>query len=83
MTSPSAFQVFHSGQGSQGLLGTPSKQQLDNVFDTHKDIDVVTKILEKGRYQVGEGIHGHHGNFNDVRGSAVIDSKGGRSTTGV
>ncbi|RXW23143.1 hypothetical protein EST38_g2698 [Candolleomyces aberdarensis] len=49
-----SFNVYHSAQGSQGLLNTPSNQQLDTVFGTHKDIDVVTKILKDGREQRGE-----------------------------
>ena len=28
----SAFEVFFSNQGAQGILGRPSKQQLENVF---------------------------------------------------
>ncbi|KAJ2932327.1 hypothetical protein H1R20_g4734, partial [Candolleomyces eurysporus] len=49
-----SFNIYHSAQGSQGLLNTPSNQQLDTVFGTHKDIDVVTKILKEGREQRGE-----------------------------
>lgn len=32
-------------------MGRPSKQQLDTVFGTHKDDDVVIQILEKGQMQ--------------------------------
>lgn len=32
-------------------MGRPSKQQLDTVFGTHNDTDVVTQILEKGDMQ--------------------------------
>jgi ribosome maturation protein Sdo1 len=46
-----AFEIFHTGQGTQGIMGTPSKQQLDSVFGTHKDTDVVLQILEKGTLQ--------------------------------
>ncbi|KAJ6539648.1 ribosome maturation protein [Mycena capillaripes] len=51
-----SFQVFHSSQGAQGVLGKPSNQQLDTVFETHKDVDVVTIILEKGREQGTDGV---------------------------
>ncbi|KAJ7180396.1 ribosome maturation protein [Mycena crocata] len=51
-----SFQVFHSTQGAQGVLGKPSNQQLDTIFETHKDVDVVTIILEKGREQVTDGV---------------------------
>ncbi|KAN0064158.1 hypothetical protein ACQY0O_003325 [Thecaphora frezii] len=46
-----AFQVFHSGQGAQGLLGRVSKQQLDAVFGTTKEDDAVVTVLERGQLQ--------------------------------
>ncbi|KAJ1021007.1 hypothetical protein NDA13_005635 [Ustilago tritici] len=46
-----SFDVFHTGTGAQGIMGRPSKQLLDTVFDTHKDVDVVTHILERGQLQ--------------------------------
>ncbi|KAJ6538523.1 ribosome maturation protein [Mycena vulgaris] len=51
-----SFQVFFSAQGAQGVLGKPSNQQLDTTFETHKDVDVVTIILEKGREQGTDGV---------------------------
>ena len=48
--------MFHSATGAQGKLGRPSKQQLDSVFGTHTDTDVVTAILEKGQL-VGTGTY--------------------------
>ncbi|KAF6762212.1 ribosome maturation protein [Ephemerocybe angulata] len=52
-----SFSVFHSSQGAQGLLGKPSNQQLETVFGTSKDVDVVTKILEGGREQKVNGLN--------------------------
>lgn len=46
-----SFDVFHTGQGAQGIMGRPSKQQLDTVFGSHTDTDVVLQILEKGQLQ--------------------------------
>jgi len=71
-----SFTVFHTGQGSQGILRRPSKQQLDTVFETHKDVDVVNFILTNGKEQAGEGItfSGSTGSTNMARGSA--DRKG-------
>lgn len=43
-----SFDILVTPQGNQGLMGRASKQQLDNAFGTHKDVDVVTEILEKG-----------------------------------
>jgi len=73
-----AFQVFHSTQGAQGILGKPSKQQLDTIFNTTNDIDVVTAILERGKEQSGNGFSSGTGgaNTNMTRGSFSIDSKG-------
>ncbi|KAF8213836.1 ribosome maturation protein [Mycena galopus ATCC 62051] len=51
-----SFQVFWSAQGAQGVLGKPSNQQLDTVFETHKDVDVVAFILKEGREQGTEGV---------------------------
>lgn len=77
-----AFSIFHSGQGNQGILGAPSKQQLDTVFGTHKDIDVMQILLEKGTAQAGDGITGGTYITNASRGSGVIDSKG-KGLTGI
>ncbi|KAM0793077.1 hypothetical protein ACM66B_000560 [Microbotryomycetes sp. NB124-2] len=54
----SSFDVFHSGQGAQGLLARPSKQQLDSVFGTTNDDEIVTQILEKGRMFTGKDMTG-------------------------
>lgn len=72
-----SFAVFYSAQGSQGYLGRPSKQQLENTFGTSKDTEVVQLLLEKGKEQSGEGFHSGTGfSFNTTRGSAVLDNKG-------
>lgn len=71
-----AFKILHSGQGNQGILGTASNQQLDTVFGTHKDVDVVTIILEKGKVQAGDGVSSSFGGTNVARGSVAIDSRG-------
>ena len=50
-----AFEIYFSNQGNQGHLGRPSKQQLENVFGSSKEDDVVKFILEKGTLKAGEG----------------------------
>ncbi|THH19482.1 hypothetical protein EW146_g1686 [Bondarzewia mesenterica] len=71
-----SFEVLHSGQGSQGLLGKPSKQELDTVFGTHVDTEVVTQILQKGKEEAGEGLSSTKwGSKNDSRGSGALDMK--------
>lgn len=77
-----SFKVFYSNQGAQGILGAPSKQQLDTVFNTTKDVDVVTQILEKGKDQPSNGFTSGMGATNVARGSFTIDSKG-KGLTGI
>jgi len=78
-----SFEIFHSGQGSQGLLGRPSKQQLDTVFGSSKDVDVITIVLQKGKEQTGEGFSsGGFGSTNTAKGSSVIDTRG-KGLTGI
>ncbi|WFD03705.1 peroxisome-assembly ATPase [Malassezia obtusa] len=48
-----SFHVYHSGQGTQGLLGQVSKQQLDSVFGSHKD-DAIIAVLQNGHLQHGK-----------------------------
>lgn len=75
-----AFHVYHSGQGSQGLLGQVSKQDMDNVFGTTNVEDAIVQVLEKGHLQPGstypspltKAIKGHGFNKpNSVNSSAV------------
>lgn len=69
--------MFFSNQGTQGILGKPSQQQLDSVFDTHKDDEVVRIVLEKGQVQSSEGIKsGNFGATNMTMGSMAVDTKG-------
>ncbi len=72
-----AFDVFHSTQGAQGILGKASNQQLDNVFGTHKDVDVVQQLLQKGTPQQSDGIRSSDfGGTNISIGSFGVDTKG-------
>lgn len=76
-----SFEIFWSNQGAQGLLGRPSKQQLENVFGASKDVDVITQILEKGKEESGKAIRTQTGT-NVTKGSFTIDTKG-KSLTGI
>ena len=71
-----SFEVFVTGQGAQGVMGRASKQQLENVFGTSKDIDVVSQILEKGKEESGKGIRTGEGLTNLTKGSLAVDTKG-------
>jgi ribosome maturation protein Sdo1 len=74
---PAADDVFFSTQGSQGLLGRPSKQQLENVFGTFVDLEVIPQILEKGKPEHSEGIRSSDmAGRNLTFGSMVVDTKG-------
>ncbi len=79
-----AFEILSSNQGPQGLLRRPSKQELDNVFGTHVDVDVIQQILEKGKDEASESLaSGKWGSKNDSKGSAFLDNRGGNRTTGI
>ena len=65
--SCTAFEVFHSNQGSQGRLGRPSKQQLETVFGTSNEDEVVKQILEKGELKAGEGFSKELSGMNPSR----------------
>lgn len=79
-----AFEIFSSNQGPQGLLRRPSKQELDNQFNTHVDVDVIQQILEKGKDEPSESLtSGKWGSKNDSRGSALLENKGGSRATGI
>lgn len=85
---PPAFQVLFSNQGSQGLLRTPSDQQLENEFGTKKDVDVVQQILEKGAFKEADALRSGTavggGGGNIARGGVALDTRGsGKRTTGV
>jgi len=55
-----SFDVFHTnGQGNQGLLQRPSKQMLDTIFETHKDVDVLEVILKKGNLKPADDLKGY------------------------
>ncbi|RDX53867.1 DUF1960-domain-containing protein [Lentinus brumalis] len=71
-----SYEIFWSNQGAQGLLGRPSKQQLENAFGTSKDDEVIKQILEKGKEESGKGIRTGDGATNLSKGSAAVDTKG-------
>lgn len=68
----------------------PSQQQLDNIFGTHKDTEVVEFILKNGRPQHGDlesnVYFSNRGKgmpaTNASRGSGVVDVRG-KGTTGL
>ncbi|TFY52582.1 hypothetical protein EVJ58_g9933 [Rhodofomes roseus] len=77
-----SFQVLWSNQGNQGILSTPSRQQLENDFGTHVDTDVVKQILEKGKEQTGKAVASGMVATNQSKGSFAVDTKG-KSLSGV
>ncbi|KAH9076999.1 DUF1960-domain-containing protein [Lactarius deliciosus] len=79
-----SFEIFSSNQGPQGLLCRPSKQQLDTVFGTHVDDDVIQQILDKGKVEASENLASEKwGSKNDSKGSAFVDTRGGNTTRGI
>ncbi|KAH9061003.1 DUF1960-domain-containing protein [Lactarius vividus] len=79
-----SFEIFSSNQGPQGILCRPSKQQLDTVFGTHIDVDVIQQILDKGKVEASENLASEKwGSKNDSKGSAFVDTRGGNTTRGI
>jgi len=65
-----SFSIFHTGQGSQGVLGRISKQMLDTVFGTQHEDEAVKIVLEKGALQPGDAIDAlSFRSKNDSRGT--------------
>ncbi|KAG8981726.1 hypothetical protein FRB90_007054 [Tulasnella sp. 427] len=75
-----SYDIFHSGQGAQGILGKASKQEIETVFGVKKDVDALEILLSKGTLQTGERLK-HFGTTNDSRGARITSagaSGGGR-----
>ncbi|XP_006456804.1 hypothetical protein AGABI2DRAFT_195798 [Agaricus bisporus var. bisporus H97] len=79
-----SYSVYHTGQGTQGLQKTPSNQQLDTIFGTHKDVDVVQFILKNGKLQHGDIDANEYftPTMNPTRGSSIVDVRG-RGLSGI
>jgi len=71
-----SFDIFHTGQGTQGILGRISKQQLDTIFGTSKEDEAVKIILEKGTMQAGDPIPKGAASMNSSKGGWTIDTRG-------
>lgn len=76
--------MFFSNQGSQGILGQASNQQLDSTFGTHKDVDVVEQLLKKGSAQHSDSLDSRSGQAatNIMKGSFNVDTRG-KGTSGI
>lgn len=61
-----SFDIFHTGQGSQGHLNRASKQELENIFSTTNEDEIVQIVLEKGRIVSSNTPHQYSGK-NDQR----------------
>ena len=57
-------------------MGRASKQQLENVFGTSKDVDVVEQILEKGQMQQGAIKDKFYDTKNDTQAGHNTTSRG-------
>ncbi|GAB7355165.1 hypothetical protein MBLNU459_g5733t1 [Dothideomycetes sp. NU459] len=65
------WKVFVSHKhGTQGIMDTASNGALDNEFGTHKEEEVVAKILEQGNIIETEE-HGRSGDRNITSGPSV------------
>ncbi|KZV63355.1 DUF1960-domain-containing protein [Peniophora sp. CONT] len=78
-----SFQILSTQQGAQGILGTASKQELENEFGTSRDDDCIQQILEKGKAEHADSIRGSDwGSTNDSKGSHIDTRGSGRGTSG-
>jgi len=77
-----SFNIYHSNQGAQGILRTPSKQQLESTFGTSKDVEVIQYMLGHGKEQPAEGFKAT-ATKNVARSSVTIDTRGKSSFGGV
>ena len=69
--------MFFTNQGTQGILGRASKQQLENTFATTVEMEVLQQVLEKGKPEHSEGIRSSNmGATNFTMGSQTVDTKG-------
>ncbi|GAA5866210.1 hypothetical protein JCM3774_004118 [Rhodotorula dairenensis] len=75
VTVVDSFDVFHTGQGSQGVLGRPSKQDLENVFGTTNEDDIIQQVLTKGTIKTSEVPH-QWSSRNDQRAGGYQVSTG-------
>ncbi|KAF9780267.1 ribosome maturation protein [Thelephora terrestris] len=71
-----SFQVFFSNQGNQGLLGKPSKQQLETVFGTSVDVEIIKLMIQKGKDQSSDHLGNNFGSTNVTRGSITEHRSG-------
>jgi len=64
--------------GAQGQMDGASKASLENEFGTHKEDDVIIKILEGGQVQTTENTE-RRGNRNESMGSRQAHGTGNTS----
>ncbi|GAA5890281.1 hypothetical protein JCM8208_002763 [Rhodotorula glutinis] len=77
-----SFDVFHTGQGSQGILARPSKQELETVFETTKEDDIVEIILTKGQIKSSDTPHQWTGKNDSKSGGYQTSLGSGKSGHG-
>lgn len=73
LSSRLAFDIFHSGQGAQGLMGKASKQELAAAFDCSNATDALEILLTKGQLQSGDKFK-EFGSGNDGRGGRITSA---------
>jgi hypothetical protein len=64
------------------MLGEASKQQLETVFGTSKDVDAMLILLEKGHETTGKGFGSGSVGTNAARGSQSVDTRS-KGNTGI
>ncbi|KAJ3041084.1 hypothetical protein HDV00_009984 [Rhizophlyctis rosea] len=75
-----SFDIFEVGNGGNtGVFSHPSKQALENAFNTSNDAEVIQRILTEGKVQAGAGPHHQEkGQFDRLSsGSGTNYTRGG------
>jgi len=76
------FDVYHSGQGSQGNMGKASKQTLETIFDTSNEDAIAQIMLEKGTLKASESLAGAKFGDTNVSKGTRVDVRGPQGAHG-
>uniref|UniRef100_A0A1D1ZBD3 SDO1-like protein C21C3.19 n=1 Tax=Anthurium amnicola TaxID=1678845 RepID=A0A1D1ZBD3_9ARAE len=69
------FDVFENARGSEGKSGRPSKQTLENTFNTSNDTEIINHILEHGVIHNTRKGTKEYNATNESRGKGVSTSE--------
>ncbi|CAN3353935.1 restriction of telomere capping protein 3 [Diutina catenulata] len=66
------YKVFVSRQGgAESIFEEASRQELDTEFGTHKQDEVIIKILKEGEFNTTGNLNTRHSSTNDSKGHNI------------